>query len=87
MKIVNIVHAIDTEGPLHEPLEATFARLAEIFRVTNVKCSRDNLEKLKNKEIDLGGKEEEVAATLNGHLLNYNNTWDKIDNMLRDILS
>ena len=35
MKVVNIVHAIDTEGPLHEPLEATFARLAEIYRVTN----------------------------------------------------
>ena len=60
MKIVNIVHAIDTEGPLHEPLEATFARLAEIFRVTNVKCSRDNS---KNKEIDLGGKEESSCHT------------------------
>lgn len=87
MKVVNIVHAIDTEGPLHEPLEATFARLAEIFRVTNIKCTRENLEKLKNKEIDLGGKEDEVATTLNGHLLNYNNTWDKIDEMLCDILS
>ena len=35
MKVVNIVHAIDTEGPLHEPLD-TFNRLAEIFQVTNI---------------------------------------------------
>tara|TARA_X000000950_G_C13844386_1_gene631646 strand:- start:39 stop:1379 length:1341 start_codon:yes stop_codon:yes gene_type:complete len=87
MKVVNIVHAIDTEGPLYEPLDATFERLAHVYQVTGIKSSRENLEKLKNKQIDLGGKEEEVATMLNGHLLNYNDTWDKIDDMLCNILS
>ena len=87
MKVINIVHAIDTEGPLYEPLEATFERLAEIYQVTGIEYTRKNLLKLKNKEIDLNGKENEVANILNGHLANYNDTWDKIDEMLCDILS
>ena len=28
-----IVHCIDTEGPLHEPLEATFQRLKKIYNI------------------------------------------------------
>ena len=51
MKIVNIVHAIDTEGPLYEPLTATFLRLKEIYNITHIPCSRKNLEKLRKKEI------------------------------------
>lgn len=87
MKIVNIVHAIDTEGPLYEPLKATFQRLAEVYQLTDIKPSRENLLKLKNKKINLNGKENDIATMLNGHLLNYNDTWDKIDEMLRDIFS
>ena len=44
MKVVNIVHAIDTEGPLYEPLDATFERLAHVYQVTGIKSSRENLE-------------------------------------------
>ena len=87
MKVVNIIHAIDTEGPLYEPLEATFERLAHVYQVKDIECSRENLLKLKNKKINLNGKEDEVATMLNGHLLTYNDTWDKIDEMLYDILS
>ena len=28
---VHVVHCIDTEGPLHESVEATFERLKRIF--------------------------------------------------------
>jgi hypothetical protein len=87
MKIVNIIHAIDTEGPLYESLDATFQRLSEIHQLTGIDQTKENLIKLKNKEIDLGGKENSVANTLNGHRLNYNDTWEKIDIMLLDIFS
>ncbi len=86
MKIVNIVHAIDTEGPLYESLPATFSRLKEIYNITDISCSRENLEKLKKKQIKLNGLEEEVSVMLNSHLLNYNDTWKKIDKMLFKIL-
>ena len=39
MKIVNIIHAVDTEGPLYEPLEATFERLSHIYQVKDIECS------------------------------------------------
>ena len=43
MKEVNIVHAIDTEGPLYEPLNATFERLAHVYQVSGIKSYRENL--------------------------------------------
>ena len=33
---VQIVHAVDTEGPLFESLSATFERLREIFGITHI---------------------------------------------------
>ena len=40
-------------------------RLAHVYQDGGgIKSTRKNLEKLKNKEIDLGGKEEEVATML-----------------------
>jgi hypothetical protein len=85
-KTVLIVHCVDTEGPLYEALEASFERIEELYGVTGIEKTRKNLDALKNKEIDLNGKEEIVAQTLNGHLINYNNTWPKIDAMLDRIM-
>ena len=31
MKYLNVVHLVDTEGPLYEPLKITFDRINEIF--------------------------------------------------------
>jgi hypothetical protein len=87
MKVVNILHAVDTEGPLYEPMSATFDRLSHIYNIKNIKRTKSNLEKLKNKKINLKGNEEEVAMMLSSHLLNYNDTWDKIDKLLYKILS
>ena len=33
MKKVYVVHCIDSEGPLHESLEATFERIKHIFHL------------------------------------------------------
>lgn len=86
-KIVYIVHAVDTEGPLYESTKATFERLENTFGI-NVEPSYDNLEKLRNKKIKLGGNiEDEVAKFLDPALQNYHDTWDKIEKMLSYILS
>ena len=84
---VYILHAIDTEGPLYESLEAKYTRLKDLFGIEGIDETKDNLEKLKNKEIDLGGVEDSVANILNGHLANYNDSWEKIDEMLEHIMS
>jgi hypothetical protein len=83
---VYVVHAIDTEGPLYESLEATFERLEKITGV-RVEASRANLEKIRNKQIDLNGREDIAALVTSPQLLNYNDTWDKVDEMLYDMMS
>ena len=83
--IVYIVHSIDTEGPLYESLDAKFDRIKELFGIDNIEKTKENLEKLKNKKIDLNGNEENVAAILNSHLSNYNDNWDKINLMIEKI--
>lgn len=84
---VYVVHTIDTEGPLYESLEAKFIRLNDLFGIRDIEPTKDNIEKLKLMKIPLGGIEKEVAAILNGHLAEYNETWDKIDAMLDKIMS
>jgi hypothetical protein len=49
--------------------------------------TKKNLLLLQKKEIDLGGIEEEVARSFSNNILQYLNTWDKIDNMLDKIMS
>jgi len=84
---VLIVHAVDTEGPLYESIEAKFERLRDLFGITHVPVTPANFEKLRNGEIALGGLEAEVQRILNGHLANYNDTWDKVDAMLERVMS
>jgi len=85
-KIVYIVHCVDTEGPLYESLSAKFKRIKEVFNV-DIKPSLKNLKKLKLQKIKLNGKEKNIATLLSSHLTNYNDTWHKIDNMLKEIFS
>lgn len=83
---VYIVHSVDTEGPLYESLQATFDRLSELFSL-EMEASHQNLKKLQNCEIDLGGREEEVARLLSPELLGYNDSWDKLEKMHETLLS
>ena len=85
-KIVYIVHSIDTEGPLYESLEAKFDRLYDVFKL-NFSPSKRLLEKLKNKKINLKGKEDAVSTLLSNHLTNYNDNWKKINQMIKNIFS
>jgi len=77
---------IDTEGPLYESLDATFERLEDLLQI-NVPRTKENLELIKNKKIDLNGKENEAAKILSGHLNQYNTNWSEIDNMLSNVLT
>ena len=84
--IVYLVHCIDSEGPLYESTQATFDRLEEIFGIT-LEPNIENLHLLQKKKLDLNGLENEVAKVVAPHLVNYNDTWDKIDDMVHHLLS
>ena len=82
MNTVFVVHCgIDTEGPLYEAMTETFKRLKPIFDI-DIKPTKENLVKLQKGQIDLGGLEDAVKKVVDPHLLNYLDTWDKIDEML-----
>lgn len=83
---VYIVHCIDTEGPLHESVKATFERVREIFDI-DLEPSVEMLRRLQQGKVDLGGAEVAVQKMTAPQLLAYNDTWDKIDLMLRDAMS
>lgn len=83
---VHVVHCIDTEGPLSESLDATFERLRAIFGV-EMEASEENLRRLQRAEIPLDGREEAVARAFAPELLDYNDSWSRIDGMLDEILS
>jgi len=85
-KILYVVHSIDTEGPLHESIEATFERLYDLFNI-RLKPTRRNLEKMQNGLIDFGDKTGIIKDTFSRSNLNYNNTWEKLDKMLVKIMS
>jgi len=83
---VQVVHCIDTEGPLHESVQATFERLRDIFKL-ELEPSSQTLRLLQAGEVDLGGLEAAVQKVVDPHLLAYNDTWDKVDAMLAECLS
>ena len=82
--IVHVVHCIDTEGPLYESLEATFDRIKQIWGF-ELEPSVKNLELLRKKKINLKGFEDEIANLVSPNLLNYNDSWEKLNSMLADI--
>ena len=77
-KTVYIVHCLDTEGPLHESIEATFERIREIFHL-DFEPSVELLRRLQEGKVDCGGAEAAIQKMAAPHLLAYNDTWDKID--------
>ncbi|MFZ1985994.1 MAG: hypothetical protein WAU91_16365 [Desulfatitalea sp.] len=83
---VYVVHCIDTEGPLYEPVQATFERLKVIFKL-DLEPSVKMLRRLQAGEVNLDGMENAVRKVVDPHLLAYNDTWDKVDAMLEECLS
>ena len=83
-KVVYVVHSIDTEGPLYESLTATFERLEKHFGVS-LPPSKENLAKIQRAEIDLGGREKQIAKAFSPQLLDYIDNYGKLDRMLEHI--
>jgi hypothetical protein len=79
---VHIVHAIDTEGPLYESLEAKFERLDDLFGIVGIEPTPGNLRRLQEGEIDLGDRTDAVRDMLRSHRANTLGTWTEIDQML-----
>jgi hypothetical protein len=52
-----------------------------------VEPTRENLERIAHGDLDLGGKESLMKTLVESHLLGYNDTWDKLDFMLEELLS
>jgi hypothetical protein len=86
MKILHIVHCIDTEGPLTESLASTFERLKDTFGL-KIKPTSLNLQKLQKREMNLLGLEKSVSKFLDKNNLNYNTNLKMIKKMLDIILS
>jgi hypothetical protein len=79
---VRIVHAIDTEGPLYESIEAKFDRLADLFDVKGIEPTLSNLKRLQEGEIDLGERTHAVREMLRTHRANTLGTWTEVEQML-----
>jgi hypothetical protein len=84
--VLYVVHCIDTEGPLDETLDATFARLEALFGI-KLPATRENLLKIQKMEFDFKGEEQAVANCFSPELLKYNSNWSQIELMLDAILS
>jgi hypothetical protein len=87
-KEVYVVHCIDTEGPLYESLDETFKRIDRAVGV-DLEPSRATLSKLQSGDHDFfdDDKKAVVKTAFSPLLLAYNDTWDKVDNMLFDMMS
>ena len=86
MKKVYIVHCVDTEGPMNETIKETFIRVKKITGI-EISPSINNLKKLKNKEINLDGKESIVSNLVHQNRINFNKSWNDIEIMLDKIQS
>lgn len=78
-----VVHCVDTEGPLYEPLDATFVRIRDIFGL-DLPVEAEVLEALQAARYDLGSRklERAVARLVARENLDYHEDWDAIDGML-----
>ena len=86
MKIVYIVHAVDTEGPLYESLKAKFERIKNIFGITTKDYSKKNFKKLLLKKVKYRNKSIKVSDIFSNHLNNYNENWKQLDLMINSMM-
>lgn len=83
---VFIVHAVDTEGPLHESLEATFKRIRDDFGVA-LSPTRKTLQAIRSGDLDLGEKHAAIADFISaGQIGTYNATWDQLETMHETVM-
>ncbi len=87
MKIVYIVHAVDTEGPLYESLSAKFERIKNIFGIKTNIHTKKNFNKILKKKVKYKNKYIKVSDIFNNHLSSYNENWKQLNQMINDMMS
>lgn len=88
--VVHIVHHIDTEGPLHEPVHELFERLEKTLGVDlEVFPSKESLELLRKGAFSNISSEhvKEINKLIDPHLIAFKESWTEIDEMLYRMLS
>ena len=83
--IVHIVHAIDTEGPLYESIEARFEHLGHRFGISDIEPTESNLGRLLRGEIDLGPQTQTIQEALKNHSTKTLGSWDQLNSMLERV--
>jgi hypothetical protein len=83
---VYVVHCVDTEGPIYEPVDATFERVRLLFGI-DLPPTRENLKKLQDQTMDLNGKEAEVANCVSRKRLSFLENWHQLDSVLDELFS
>jgi len=86
-KTVYVVHAVDTEGPLHVALDAKFETLEELLELDGLERTQETLDAIIAGEIDFGGQQEIARTIMTGHRNNYMDSWPKLDAMLDHAMS
>jgi hypothetical protein len=80
------VPCVDTEGPLTEPLDATFERIKARFGL-ELPASAETLARLQRQDIPLGGREAEVAHFVDPQRLGYLPDWAAVEAMVQRVTS
>ena len=83
---IQIVHAIDAEGPLYQSLSFIFKRLREMYGV-ELPPSRENLKMLQVGAFDFGVKNELIRETLSERQISTLGDWKQVDAMLQKVTS
>jgi len=85
-----IVHHVDTEGPMREPISETFKRVENTFNIKiDFPRTKANLKKLQRGEL-IGDNPlliKQVKKLLSSHSLDLNEKWEDIDTMLYLIMN
>ncbi|MES2659799.1 MAG: class I SAM-dependent methyltransferase [Verrucomicrobiota bacterium] len=86
---VHIVHHVDTEGPLHEPIGELFLRIeATLGQPLNLDPTPENLKILQSKEYVFMNEEidRSLKTMIDPELLQFKKNWDEVGEMLDRIL-
>ena len=81
VKYLPVVHIVDTEGTLSEPLKITFQRIYNLFGI-KIKPTQSNFKKILNRRINLSlntSIKNAFYKAFNKNVLNYNSTWKEIN--------
>ena len=86
IKVINIVHCVDTEGPLNETLKATFNRIFSLYNL-KIQPTKKNLIDILNQNKKFKKIGKLISKTFNKRLLTYLDSFSKINKMLNNIES